>query len=45
MTKKNKEEFDKWYETTKYKIFNFKEEMYKYCRSDIDIGLLRRGCT
>jgi hypothetical protein len=43
MTKKNREEFDKWYETTKNKVFNFKKEMETYCRSDVDI--LRRGCT
>ena len=42
MTQKNREEFDEWYKTTKNKTFNFKVEMYKYCRSDVDI--LRRGC-
>jgi len=42
MKKKEKEEFNKWFATTNNTIFNFKEEMYKYCKSDVDI--LRRGC-
>jgi len=42
MTKKAKEEFDKWFFTVQDKVFNFREEMYKYCKSDVDI--LRRGC-
>ena len=42
MTKKNKVDFDKWYESIQGKTFNFKEQMYKYCKSDVDI--LRRGC-
>src|SRR3989442_1559255 len=42
MTKKNKEDFDKWYDTVKDETFDFKKEMYKYCKSDVDI--LRRGC-
>ncbi len=42
MTKKVRGDFDSWYETTKELTFNFKEEMYKYCKSDVDI--LRRGC-
>ena len=42
MTKKSKEEFDKWYDTVIDKQFDFKKEMYKYCKSDVDI--LRRGC-
>ena len=29
-------------ETTEGKTFNFKQEMYKYCKNDVDI--LRRGC-
>ena len=44
MKKNDKEKFDKWYETThNKKTFNFEKEMYKYCKSDVDI--LRRGCT
>ncbi|XP_042906674.2 uncharacterized protein [Parasteatoda tepidariorum] len=35
-------EFFKWYEQQKDKIFNFKEEILAYCRSDVDI--LRRSC-
>ena len=42
MKKKDKKDFDTWYETIKDQTFNFKEEMYKYCKSDVDI--LRRGC-
>jgi hypothetical protein len=43
MKKEDKNKFDAWYVTTENKIFNYKEEMYKYCKSDVDI--LRRGCT
>ena len=42
MKKADREKFDVWYETTEGKTFNFKQEMYKYCKSDVDI--LRRGC-
>ena len=42
MTKKAREDFDVWYETTGDKVFNFEDEMYMYCKSDVDI--LRRGC-
>ena len=42
MTKQAKQDFDSWYESTKGQIFDFKQEMYKYCKSDVDI--LRRGC-
>ena len=42
MKKIDREMFDEWYGTTRDKTFNFKQEMYKYCRSDVDI--LRRGC-
>ena len=42
MTKKNREDFDEWYQKVKDETFNFQEEMKKYCRSDVDI--LRRGC-
>ena len=42
MAKKEREKFFEWYKTTKDQTFNFKEEMYKYCKSDVDI--LRRGC-
>ena len=42
MAKKEREKFFKWYETTKNQIFNFQEEMYKYCKSDVDI--FRRVC-
>ena len=42
MTKDNKKQFDEWYIKNIDKTFNFKEEMYKYCKSDVDI--LRQGC-
>ena len=42
MKKVDREKFDEWYEATKGKTFNFRQEMYKYCKSDVDI--LRRGC-
>ena len=42
MKKEDREQFDDWYKTTEGKTFDFKQEMYKYCKSDVDI--LRRGC-
>ena len=42
MVEKDKKEFDDWYETVKNTQFDFRQEMYKYCKSDVDI--LRRGC-
>ena len=42
MKKEERDKFDKWYETTKGKTFDFKREMYEYCKSDVDI--LRKGC-
>jgi len=42
MKKEDRNKFDKWYETTKGKTFDFKQDMYKYCQIDVDI--LRRGC-
>ena len=42
MKKVDREKFDEWYETTKGKTFNFRQEMYQYCKSDVDI--LRRKC-
>jgi len=42
MKKKERTEFLDWYESVKYEPFNFREEMQKYCKSDVDI--LRRGC-
>ena len=37
-----REAFYKWYDTQGEKVFNIKEELLKYCRSDVDI--LRRCC-
>ena len=42
MIEKDKKDFDDWYYTVKDKQFDFKQEMYKYCKSDVDI--MRRGC-
>ena len=42
MKKKERNEFMDWYDSVKHGTFNFREEMYKYCRSDVDI--LRKGC-
>ena len=33
--------FTKWYESTKHRMFDFREEILKYCRNDVDV--LRRG--
>lgn len=35
--------FFEWYNQSKSKVFNFKEEIEKYCRSDVDI--LQRACN
>lgn len=40
--KKDRENFNEWYETTKDKTFDFKQEMHEYCKSDVNI--LRKGC-
>ncbi len=42
MSKGDRKEFYKWYETKKNEIFDFKTEMLEYCRSDVDI--LRKAC-
>lgn len=42
MTLKQRDIFDKWYDSVKDDIFDFQKEFIKYCRSDVDI--LRRGC-
>ena len=42
MKKEDRQKFDEWYKTTKDKTFDFKQEMYNYCKSDVDI--LRKGC-
>ena len=42
MKKDEREKFDNWYEITKGKTFKFKQEMFKYCQSDVDI--LGRSC-
>ena len=39
---KKKIEFDKWYDTVKNQIFNFKEQFESYCWSDV--VLLAEGC-
>lgn len=42
MSLKGREVFYRWYETKVGEIFDFKKEILKYCRSDVDI--LRRAC-
>lgn len=37
-----KEAFDLWYEDCKYKEFDFKKELFEYCKSDV--LLLQEGC-
>jgi hypothetical protein len=40
--KKDREEFMTWYDSVKHEMFNFQQQMYEYCKSDVDI--LRQGC-
>jgi len=42
MKKVDWEKFDERYKTTKNKTFNFRKEIYKYCKSDVNI--FRSGC-
>lgn len=37
-----KEKFDIWYDSNKNNLFNFKNELYEYCKSDV--LLLQEGC-
>ena len=39
MSKERREEFFKWYEENKNKVFGFQKEMEEYCISDVDILL------
>ena len=41
-TSDKKEKFDIWYDSNKNNIFNFKNELYEYCKSDV--LLLQEGC-
>ena len=44
MDEKTKNDFEKWYlEKSKTEKYNFREEMYYYCSSDVEI--LRKGCV
>ena len=43
MDEKTKNEFEKWYLEKTIEKYNFREEMYYYCSSDVDI--LRKGCV
>ena len=44
MSEEKKNDFEKWYlEKSKLENYNFREEMYYYCCSDVEI--LRRGCV
>ncbi|XP_065934895.1 uncharacterized protein [Magallana gigas] len=42
MSSSDRQKLVAWHESKSSEIFNFQEEMLKYCRSDVDI--LRRGC-
>ena len=42
MTKKDRLEFIEWCKTVKNGTFNFQEQMYKYCKAEVDI--LRKSC-
>jgi hypothetical protein len=42
MKKKDREEFMTWYDSVKHETFNFQQQMYEYCKSDVEI--LRQGC-
>jgi len=42
MSSEDREKFITWHESKTSEIFDFQQEMLKYCRSDVDI--LRRGC-
>lgn len=37
MSVKQREEFLKWHAEQEGNLFNFREEMYQYCKSDVDI--------
>lgn len=41
MSSDERKKFLEWYKTKENEIFNFKKEIQKYCKSDVDI--LRRG--
>jgi hypothetical protein len=43
MTTADRQKFMTWYEQQQEKLYDFKNELISYCRSDVDI--LRRGCT
>ena len=43
MDEKTKNGFEKWYLEKTIEKYNFREEMYYYCSSDVDI--LRKGCV
>lgn len=42
MSPNDRKKFAEWYTSKRSEVFNFQDEMLKYCRSDVDI--LRRGC-
>ncbi len=42
MSSKERDEFLTWHDQNKDKEFDFRKEMYEYCRSDVDI--LRQSC-
>ena len=42
MKKADREKFEEWYESVRNDTFDFRNEMFEYCKSDVDI--LKRGC-
>jgi hypothetical protein len=42
MSPNDRKKLSEWYTSKRSEVFNFQDEMLKYCRSDVDI--LRRGC-
>ena len=37
MTRDKYNDFRKWYDVTKGELYNFKHEMVKYCRADVEL--------
>jgi hypothetical protein len=43
MNFKERKKFNEWYTTTDGKIFNFRDELKRYCKQDVEV--LREACT
>ena len=42
MSKEKRDKLTVWYEQNKNELFNFKEQLFSYCESDVDV--LAKGC-